>query len=315
MVIPFLNPVVSDDMFEAMDKAVDSDEVIASKKKKELATLLENGKEAEFLGKLLIYVINRENRLSNTPIVSEDIPLLAEADYECPICHAPLVEYVKNTPVKKYEVMSIFPSDTTTCALEFALIPRPKRIDAPANRIALCRDHAGEYEIEPTADDYNQLREIKDRLSATYSLRVDINDAVLEDEIQSVLYGLAGITDDTELEELPLDALRLDQKILPENHLLKNDEMTRVLRYYNFINDLFSAMDRDGTGDFDLIASEVETAYKKLDNGRLPQDEVVDELAEWLKNKSGVGSKNMRACHIVVAYFIQNCEVFREISK
>lgn len=26
------------------------------------------------------------------PIVSDDIPLLTEADYECPICHAPLVE-------------------------------------------------------------------------------------------------------------------------------------------------------------------------------------------------------------------------------
>lgn len=97
--------------------------------------------------------------------------------------------------------------------------------------------------------------------------------------------------------------------------MLKNDEMTRVLRYYNYIDELFSAMDRDGTGDFDLITSEVETAYKKLDNGQLSQDEIVNALAEWIKNKSGVGGRNMRACHIVVAYFIQNCEVFREISK
>ena len=181
--------------------------------------------------------------------------------------------------------------------------------------MVLCRDHAEEYAVEPTAEDYFRLRGIKDRLSSTYSLRVDINDATLEDEIQNVLYGLAGITDDTELEELPLDALRLDQKILPENRLLKNDETTRVLRYYNFIDDLFSAMDRDGTGDFDLIASEIEVAYKKLDTGQLSQDEIVDRLAEWIKNKSGVGNRNMRACHIVVAYFIQNCEVFREISK
>ena len=74
-------------------------------------------------------------------------------------------------------------------------------------------------------------------------------------------------------------------------------------------------MDRDGTGDFNLIASEVKLAYQKLDNGLLSQDEIVNGLAEWIKNKSGVGSKNMRACHIVVAFFIQNYEVFREISK
>ena len=313
--IPYLNPIVSDDMFEAIEKCVDADSIIASKKKKELAAFFEDGKEAEFLGTLLIYVINRENRLPNTPVLSEDIPLLAEVGYECPICHVPLVEYIKSTPVKKYEVVSIFPNNISLDGSEFASIPRPKGIDAPSNRIALCRDHAEEYEIEPTVEEYTTLFEIKKRASDTYALRIDINDSALEEEIQDVLYGLAGITDDTQLKELPLDALRLDQKILPENHLLKNDEMTRVLRYYNYIDELFSAMNRDGTGDFDLIASEIETTYKRLDNGQLSQDEVVNELAEWIKNKSGVGNKNMRACHIVVAYFIQNCEVFHEISE
>ncbi len=314
-IIPYLNPIVSNDMFERMDKAIKADDVIATKKKKELADLLENGKEAEFLGQLLIYVINRENRISNFPVVSEDIPLLAEADYKCPICHVSLVEYVKNTPVKKYKVIKIFPEDTSAFASEFALIPRPKRIDSPANKMVLCRNHAKEYELEPTAKEYINLKKIKDRLAAAYSLRVDINDNTLEDEIQSVLYGLAGITDNTILEELPMEALRLDQKILPEKYLLKNDETARVLRYYNFINDLFSAMDRDGTGNFELIASEIKLAYKKLDNGLFSQDEIVNQLAEWIKNKSRVGDKNMRACHIVVAYFIQNCEVFHEISK
>lgn len=314
-IIPYLNVVLSDDMFEEMGKAVNADGIIATKKKNALATLLENGKSAEFLGQLLIYVINRENRLPSTPVVSDDIPLLAEADYECPLCHQPLVEYVKNTPVKKYEIVSIYPDNLSGCASEFAQIQKPKRVNAPGNKIALCRDHAEEYKLEPTVEDYIKLKEIKDRIASAYSLRIDINDAALEDEIQSVLYNLAGITDDTELEELPLDALRLDQKILPENHLLKNDEMTRVLRYYNYIDDLFSAMDRDSTGDFDLIASEIEVAYKKLDNGHLSQDEIVNELAEWVKNKSGVSSRYMRACHIVIAYFIQNCEVFHEISK
>lgn len=314
-VIPFLNAIISDDMFEAMDRAIAADNLIAAKKKKELATLLKNGKEAEFLAQLLIYVINRENRLSGTPVACEDISLLAEADYECPICHRPLVEYIKNTPVKKYEVVSIYPEDLSECASEFAHIPKPKKIHSPGNKIALCRDHAEEYALGPTIEDYTKLRKIKDHITTTYSLRIDINDAALEDEIQSVILGLAGITDDTELVELPLEALRLDQKILPENNLLKNDEMTRVLRFYNYIDGLFSAMDRDGTGDFDLIASEVEVAYRKLDNGVLSQDEIVKELAEWIKNKSGVGNRNMRACDIVVAYFIQNCEVFREVSK
>ena len=165
-VIPYLNPIVSDDMFEAMKKAVETDAIIAIKKKKELVALLDSGKEAEFLGQMLIYVINRENRISNSPIVSDDIPLLAEADFECPICHAPLVYFVKNTPVKKYEVVKIYPDDISAVASEFALIPKPKRLDAPGNRMVLCRDHAEEYAVEPTAEDYFRLRGIKDRLSS-----------------------------------------------------------------------------------------------------------------------------------------------------
>ena len=179
----------------------------------------------------------------------------------------------------------------------------------------MCRDHAEEYCVEPTREDYIKLRDTKERISANYALKSDVNDMALEDEIQTVLSGLVGDINEDALVELSMDALRIDRKISPENHLLKNDETTRVLRYYNFINDMFAAMERDGTGDFDLIASEVNIAYQKLDNGSLSQEEIVNQLAEWIKNKSRVGSKYIRACHIVVAYFIQNCEVFREISK
>lgn len=314
-ILPYLNPVVRDDMFEDMCKTVSNDDLMANKTKKELASFLDNGKEAEFLGHLLIYVINRDNRKFNTPVISDDIPLLAEVNFECPICNAPLVDNIKDTPVKRYKVIKIYPENASSFSSEFAQIPSPKQIDAPTNKIALCRDHAEEYELVPTVEDYKKLNGIKNRLVAVRSLRVNINDAALEDEIQNVLLGLADITDETVLQELPLEALRLDQKILPENSLLKSDEMIRILRYYNYINDLFAAMDRDGTGNFDLIASEIKVAYKKLANGPLSQDEIVNQLAEWIKIKSKVGSKNIRACHIVVAYFIQNCEVFHEISK
>ena len=314
-IIPCLNPVLRADMFEAMWKMVSADESMATKNKEKLASLLESEEEGKFLGWLLIYVINRENRICNTPVASDDIPLLAEANYECPLCHTQLVEYIKKKPVKKYEVVELYPSDISNRDTEFDSISKPDHLDSPENKLVLCLKHAQEYGIDPTVKEYMNLKEIKERLSSAYFLRIDINDSVLEEEIQSILVGLGKITDETKLIELPLKALRLDQKILPQNHLLKNDVMTRVIRYYNFIDDLFSAMDRDGTGDFDLIASEVKVAYGRLDDGKLSQEEIVDRLADWIRIKSGVGIQNLRACHIVVAYFIQNCEVFREISK
>ena len=40
-IIPYMNAITSDDMFEAMRRAIDSDDVIAAKKKKELLALLD----------------------------------------------------------------------------------------------------------------------------------------------------------------------------------------------------------------------------------------------------------------------------------
>ena len=194
-------------------------------------------------------------------------------------------------------------------------VDKPRNLDVSSNLIALCHDHAEEYLIAPTKEAYHELNQLKQQASMLYARRIDVNEAALDEEIRNVLLGLSDISPDVPLEELSMDALRLDQKILPDNTLLLNDETTRVLRYYHYIEGIFAAMERDGTGNFNLIASEIAVAFQKLNQGTLSQDEIVEELAKWIKNKSGVGDKNLRACHIVVAYFIQNCEVFDEISE
>lgn len=314
-VIPFLNPHVSDDLYEDLIKCVHDDTGVASRKKTSLQKLFDSEKNSELLANIFLYVISRTNRLTMVPLEVNDVPLLAEAGYECPTCHAPLVEYIKTRAIKKYGIISLYPVNISDYKTEFDGITPPKSLEAKENRIALCHDHAEEYRVEPTREDYYRLKEIKDRMAANYILRSDVNEMALEDEIQDVLSGLVGVIDDDALVELPMKALRIDQKITPDNHLLINDETTRVLRYYNFINNMFASMERDGTGDFELIASEVNTVYKKLDNGNLSQEEIVNQLAEWIRVKSRLSIKYERACHIVVAFFIQNCEVFREISK
>ena len=310
-----LNVHTIEDACEDLIKLLENDKSVAVSKKQSLEALCRAGEINKFLAMSFLYAVSRSNKQIAVPVDGDDIPLLAEAGYECPICHTSLVKQVKNTAIKKYRIVNIYPEDITGLEDEFNNIAAPRRIDSQGNKIVLCEKHAEEYLVEPTKEEYQKLKAIKDQMVANYSLRVDVNDMTLEDDIQTVLNGLMGDFDESELVELSMDALRIDQKIKPENHMLKNDEITRVLKYYNYINDLFSSMERDGTGDFDLIASEVNTAYKKLDNGQLTQEEVVDQLAEWIRNKSQVGSKFLRACHIVVAYFIQNCEVFREISE
>ena len=310
-VLPYLNPIMSDDMYEEMESAINNDISISNRTKIKFNKILGNGQESEFLANLLMYVINKENKKAGEPLNQDDIPILAEVDFQCPLCHRKLFENIKSSTIKKYDIVHIYPpKNRFNCEVE-----KPSKIDAPTNLIALCRDHAEEYLIAPTLEEYQKLINIKKQTSMKYNHINEVNDSDLDEEIRNVLLGLANISPDMTLEELSMHALRLDQKILPDNTLLLNDETTRVLRYYHYIEDVFAAMERENTGIFDLIASEVSTVFRKLNRGTLSQEEVVDELAKWIKNKSGVGDRNFRACHIVVAYFIQNCEVFDEISK
>ena len=310
-VLPCLNPIMSDDMYEEMESAIENDSSIGKRTKSKITKYLAADQEAEFLANLLMYVINKDNTISGELADRDDIPLLAEVDFQCPICHRRLIEQVKANAIKKYNIIHIFPDGRHK---DFG-DRKPANLDAPSNLIALCRDHAEEYLLAPTAEAYQELKKLKQKTSMTYSRRNAVNDASLDEEIREVLLGLANIPPEATLEELSMDALRLDQKILPNNTLLLNDETTRVLRYYHYIEKLFASMEREGTGNFNLIASEIAVAFQKLNQGTLSQDEIVEELAKWIKNKSGVGDSNLRACHIVVAYFIQNCEVFDEISK
>lgn len=309
VVLPCLNPIVADDMYEEMEKAIENDTSVSKRTKAKFMKLLDNGQEAEFLANLLMYVINVENRKSGELADRDDIPFLAEVDFQCPICHRRLIEQVKANAIKRYDIVHIYPD-----CVDFG-VDKPRNIDASSNLIALCHDHAEEYLVAPTKEAYQELTQLKQQASMLYARRVDVNEAALDEEIRNVLLGLSDISPDVPLEELSMDALRLDQKILPANTLLLNDETTRVLRYYHYIEGIFASMERDGTGNFNLIASEIAVAFNKLNQGTLSQDEIVEELAKWIKNKSGVGDKNLRACHIVVAYFIQNCEVFDEISE
>ncbi len=312
IIIPCLNPIVSDNMYEEMGKAVEKDLIIGKRMKAKLLGFLNGGQDAAFLAHLLMYVVNIDNQRTGELADHEDIPLLAEVDFQCPICHRRLIEQVKAAAIKKYNIVHIYPDNDFN--IDFNA-EKPSNPEAVSNMIALCRDHAEEYLVAPSLEAYQQLSALKKHASMKYSSRANINEAALDDDIRNVLFGLASIPPDAKLEELSMNALRLDQKILPENTLLLNDETTHVLRYYHYIEGIFQSMERAGTGSFNLIASEISVAFQKLNQTSLSQEEIVEELAKWIKNKSGVGDKNLRACHIVVAYFIQNCEVFDEISK
>lgn len=309
-VLPDLNPHLKDDTIDKIVKLIDIDTSIPDNKKKNLMAFHEAGDDASFLAEVFLYALNKPNKKQNNTVEYQDAPLLAEENYECPLCHKRLVDTIKGQAVKKYRITQIFPKglDDKTTAEFSAVYPTPKKFDAPDNLIALDEDCADQYLLNPTVEEYRNLCEIKIQLEKNYAAKLAVNNVQLEDDIRTVLNALSTIRNASELVKLEYEALRIDEKFDAENFILKNETQVQVVTYYRYIEKVFS----NSNADFDIIASEIKVSSMKLEKAGLSQSEVINQLSEWIRNKAGLGTESRLACNIVVSFFIQNCEVFHK---
>lgn len=305
-----LNPHLKFDTIDALIRLIDSDETIPPDKRKDLMKYHEAGDDAHFLASTFLYALNRPNKKADDSVSDEDIPLLAEANFECPVCQRKLVETVKGHPVKRYRITQIFPDtlDKVTASEFEDAVPSPAKGNKPENLIALDKGCSERYLLNPTLEEYKKLREVKETLSRSYKAKTAISTFQLEEDIRTILSSLNQIRDDSDLVDLEYNALHIEEKFAPENFILKKQTQMQVVQYYRYIEKTFSESDCD----FDIIASEIRISSNKLEKGGLSQAEVINYLSEWIRNKAGLGSESKLASDIVVSFFIQNCEVFHK---
>lgn len=309
-VYPAINPHTRADVIDAVLKLVDGDETISEQKRNELKQVLDDDGESAFLAQAFLYALNRTFTKANDAVDVNDITLLAEANYRCPLCQNPLTETVKGIPVKRYKITRIFPGnlDSWRSAEFHAISPPPRKLDSTDNFIALCDQCSEQYLIDSTPEEYGQLTQLKKGLVRNYKASSELGNLALEDEIRTVVSALGNIVDGGALTKLSYDALHVAEKLGHVDYILLAEIQTHVVFYYQYIQKLFS----DSGADFQLVCSEVKTASKKLENAGLSKMEVINRLSEWFMSHAALGEDSKQACDIVVAFFIQDCEVFSE---
>lgn len=251
-------------------------------------------------------------------VTNQDTLLLIEVGNKCPLCNAVLlVRNSKGKSVKRYKITQIFPDDVSRDL--YLAFSKHSRIHGnyshPDNLIALCTGCATDYLSEPTEEEFLNLQRIKKAFQQRNKLRQDMDSVGLEDEISEVVYGMMNMDKAGEVAELRMEALKVKQKIKPTNKLLIDSITDDVTHYYNYIESLFADIDGKESGAFDRIASEVRLAYQKIKNEGLLQEVVVEYMADWFKEKLPVEQRNDMAINAVISFFVQNCEVFDEISE
>lgn len=273
------------------------------------ASILENCSSQTFA--LVSSTILPASSNINNAVPDSDLYLLMEVNSLCPSCGKPLVSEKNSKSLSAYKITNIIPlrpSDAQVAELSELI---DINYNASNNKIALCLECANRYNSHTTRDECAQLMDIKDRLHRNYVALDSLDKMYLEEQIEAVIRQIPSATQEQLSDPLIYNALRVREKVSNIPLIIKTEGF--VVPYYNFIKSLFSQLEREGLLNFEYVATDVQQSYRRLHSLGLTQDEIFLQLVDWFKRKTN--AQNVLACEIIVAFFVQNCEVFHAITQ
>ena len=84
-----------------------------------------------------------------------------------------------------------------------------------------------------------------------------------------------------------------------------------VSLYFYTIRNLFN--DLEYKDNFNIVASQIHTAFLLAEKGKLSKSQIFSDLVSWIESKIPGYSKE--SYEAIISFFVQNCEVFNEITE
>jgi hypothetical protein len=244
----------------------------------------------------------------------DDFDLIIESNYRCPVTRRKLIKDEK----KQYVIVRIFPSglDERTESLFKSVSRKPRNLDSKENLIALSTSVAYGYIKDHPLEMFMKLVDIKKKNKAGVELEERLDDIDIEQNITNLLDSLSNITDHGALEPLSMEALRISDKI-PETMVGTYSTIeTLALKFYNFIDAHLALLEKELVEDEHTIDGKstklgmsIKALSKEYSEAGTPIPDHIDRLAHKLIEKTGYPESMIDIAKIVVAYFVQHCEV------
>ena len=240
---------------------------------------------------------------------------LREIDYHCPLCGNELQYRKQKKHNRLFEIAHIYPNRPTAEQYQ-TLFPLNKRLgdnsESFENKIGLCKDCHDTQDYHTTKEDYLNLYEIKTKLLAKTAMNDITESLVIEDQISVVINGLTKLTDE-DLADLNYEPVPIANKFNSSELLLKIKISGYVNEFYPYIRTCFNEMDGKNKFHMQVLTEQVKACFIKLNDEIEDKDIIFDQIVKWVQKKTLCESIN--ACEAVVAFFVQNCEVFNEIAQ
>lgn len=250
--------------------------------------------------------------------ITENIDLLHVQEVEgyCPLCGANILVKKGKRVNKQYQIAHIYPNSPSVSQEKELMGLERLGHDCESfdNKIVLCKNCHGYYDDHTTKEEYLKILDIKKKLLEIGNARDYIASYEIEEELIDIIDKILLVKDDVlNKVELKYKGIKISKKIDDSNSLLRRKIERNVSLYYGFIKEAFQNMEDEGKKKFNLIAAEFNTAFLKSSSESEDKQVIFDVLVSWVNSK--VSSKSHDACEIIVSFFVQNCEVFDEITE
>jgi len=253
-------------------------------------------------------------RISLSPNV--EFQHVQEVGGYCPLCGKLLMVKKRGKVNKNYQIAHIYPnSPTEHQRIELEGLERlGNSCEDYENKIALCRDCHALFDANTTKEEYLKIFNIKKQLLVAGSTQVGIASKDIEEDLLLIIESISSATDENISEQaLKYKGIKIANKVEVEYYLLRRKIEFNVYTYYGFIRESMRNLADEKKLNFEVVASEVRTAYLKAKTSADDKVVIFNALVQWLHSKMLQASRE--SCEAIISFFVQNCEVFDEISE
>lgn len=232
----------------------------------------------------------------------------------CPMCQKPLYNMKEGKYYKAFQIAHIYPLNPSE-EEQRMLFDEEKLFEKDCNElsnlIALCNNCHSYIDNPTTVEEYKKLVNLKKQLIKNQKISDLYSFYTIEEDILKVINCMVNGLNEIP-EKIDYNQIKIDDKIQRENKILNYKIKEDVSYYYLFIRKCFVEIDKTDM-TFEIIAGQIKSFYKKISSITTDQNKIYDSIANWIFNKYKSGS--IEAYKIIVSFFVQNCEVFENVTK